>query len=261
MKTQRTKLFGLKKLRKIVQFAGSKGNWYVSPHKAYNSPKQFRLSHSLGRDRLLVRTDEIGKTHNWHEWMYMPRGDFHLPKNLPASEQEQQVRQECRDYLLSLPNPHKLRIIAHPTFAREQIHLSGEIKIEPVVGIYGQRSIFVQIKWGYPEAHNVIHRNSLPFKKTFFLGKKRVIDPKYANNDADCTRSPDNAKHSRMVISSAEQFVRTAIASGQLRMGAGRRAFSISFLTWKNNPKSMELFDLIESVDTHNTKPLKDTYE
>jgi len=254
---QRTKLFGLKKLKKI---AGKDPRWFVSPYKVYSSPEQFRLAQALGRRRLLVRGDEKGKSYLRYDWGSMPRTDVNVGRppitRKGSLRKERKVRAELdklgnRSILnsnMSLVEKGFLkgraRFIVHPTFLRREISVTGHAVLTKDSS--GKTTLKISISFN-PSKEATYHR-----------GVRKDVMAEYLISPEQWTRrskpligiwnprrlSADNSALSETIVGQIVDFIKKGVELKQIKLG--RQHTEISFLTWKSDPKQIELYDLIE---------------
>ncbi|MFA5931642.1 MAG: hypothetical protein WC821_05020 [archaeon] len=253
---QRTKLFGLKKLKKIV---GTDPRWVVSPHKVYASPEQFRLAHARGNKRLLVRGDEVGRNYTKFNWASMPRFDVGLRQFLFSVDQKNAEEQKARKDIGKIGkhyidghfyNPSasgmlgekalarkKMRLIVHPTRAREKIETTGQALI---TNRSGQTKLYFWLSFnaGKETVHRQIPKD-VSVEYVLVNGKwKQLTKFLYSKNAS--RRKAD------LVIKRMNEFIKRGVELNQIKLG--RLETEINFLTWKGDPK-IEVFDLIEKRD------------
>ena len=227
--TQMNKRFGLRKLKKIAGAPNTR--WFVSPHFVLRKPEQFRLSQAKGMPRLVVRTDERGRKYNTFIWGSMPREDVHV-----AGSSEEHIQKELSEIFAKTPAyfirkiPQEALII-HPTRPREDIEYTGAIRVAKGIG---KRPPSIEIFIAKPAPDKKIHRD-LPFDSF------EVV----FSNGSFALRNPNQKSvvHNQ-ILEHAIDLLQEAVRTKQLNLS--RPESIISFLTWKDAPSRLELFDMIE---------------
>lgn len=263
---QRTKLFGLKKLKKIV---ANSGQWSVAPYKVYSDPEQFRLKHTLDRPRLLVRTDERGRNYKIFDWSGMPRTEFEATDEWGFKNNEKTMRENLSKFDSNFKGDTKVsmfrrgrdrlsgiasrirRLIVHPTFLREKIALTGRIELfkSPDGGSIVRISFLenpspayrLHRKFFEPTSMNSFYIRSNHFSFSLSRGK---LNP-YLDN-------PKVKGQSREIVDSLVAFIERGVALKQIN--PRRLRTELNFLTWKDAPTKVEFFDLIEQRENQLNK-------
>jgi len=260
------KHFGLKKLKKI---AGRDPRWFVSPHIVYSSPEQLRLARMRGQPRLLVRTDEAGRTYNHLSHYAMPRFDVpgfglggHKDRKNAAlrslGEKEIQKRLASAKGKVNFPPGAKnmLRFIVHPTGKREDIAWTGSVLVHSEITRNKGRTVLTPkieiVLTPNPDPKETVHINLIDERDISFNYKngKFTFDKDYSQRKS----LKRNKKQENALISRIKELIQSAIDSNQIKFS---RTTQIQFLTWKKDPTKIELYDLKESRYAGNTaKPL-----
>ncbi len=222
-----TKLWGLKKLRKITR--GSR-NFGTAPYKAYTDPNQFHIEDALGHPRLLVRTDEKGRRYQRLEWRDMPREDVHIHNTFGRrSANESHVRKG----LAKMARRPGINIIVHPTRPREEIAYTGSFFFQK--SGEGKAGIRIYIKRN-PRAeetrHNIITEPLISIEDIF---EKPPKNPDSRGKNTDLKR----------IVNNAIEFARRALGTRQIRLSSERH-IEAHFLTFKRRPTFLEFYDLRE---------------
>ena len=242
---QTTKRFGLQKLKKIA--GGPNSRWVISPHFVLETVNQLRNKKLLGKPRILVRTDEKGKTYKHLEWGQMPRFDVitssDVRKNQKAISKTEGIRFNYKTPPDTFENHRakysKLRkYIIHPTRPREEIAIAGRVTICKMFG-KTLLSFFLSPTPSSFGAAIVTYE--------FKNGRiKKVTDPKLSSRfkfDSSLA-TPEQLLVRRKIVANALKFLKKGIESKQINPRRFNTVFS--FLTWKDAPTKLELYDLIE---------------
>ncbi|MCR4369223.1 MAG: hypothetical protein NUV67_04940 [archaeon] len=131
----------------------------------------------------------------------------------------------------SISDPDRKKVyIVHPTRERTEIAWTGRA----IIGDGRLRISLVDT----PSVNRPIHRqltgNNWSFK--FENGRFVVTEQELGN-----ARLP----HERQILENLLNLVNTSIQRGHIKI-ATEKPTEISFLTWKDNPAMLELYDLIE---------------
>lgn len=270
---QFNKLWGLKKLREIAK--GS-NRFRVIPFKVYEKPEQFRLKHALEQPRLLVRTDEKGRTYKKLSWARMPRIDINKPrKPFNKSKNEKMIQRELEKIgntdsmgeKLEEEDKRNARLIVHPTKKRRQIAFTGQITIENL-NLSGEIVLRISLAKN-PSAQVLVHRNLFlgsPFvykiKKNRFVPTEKTKEQLRAisRQDKETTTSDRfyqtfgfkaigrQDKQTTKIIGNCLAFLKKAIKTKQVK--PNRVKTEICFVTFKDNPTTLEFYDLQEFRET-----------
>ena len=235
---QFTKLWGLKKLKKIAQGLPSRVVG-VAPYLVRPTDPHIRERDIAGSDRLLVRTDEKGKSYQKLGWAYVPRYSIDLPfsrKKPGALSRYVRMRTRAaydteKNYFDGNPkvNPpgrfKHLRHILVPTHANEMRHAENSVEINHgAIGIH------------LPGADTIEWHQK---------GNKWVRSRKVELNPMQ-----------RALLARIMRFIREGIRSKQIIPRVGRR-FVLRYMLWKNNPGLPEFYDLQEYRETQEKKKKK----
>ncbi len=248
------KLRGLKKLREITKHTPGRATY--AQFKVYERPEQFRIGHAQGMPRLLVRSDEKGKTYNRLRWASMPRLDLNieakpsrarLTERLRARRAQGKAQREMgRRYhgtvdsekkLESYPFSKYARFIVHPTRRKEDMFCDGKVCIFRI-----DDNNFAQISMDFPANSTNSHLAGRWSERNFtcqweggkFLSAYGSIIYAQAIN-----RFPQ-------LIGNLEAFLKAGIETGQLQFRPRGRDIVMRFVTWKDKPEVPEFYDLLE---------------
>lgn len=228
----RTKLFGLKKLKLIVQ--GIPGV-RVAPFKVLGKPADFQQKHASGSPRLLVRTDERGKQYRSFQYAAMPRRD------VPTDFSEKTIRThlEEMEILANLGKPRKSRFwyIIHPTRNRWAVELTGNIRffIERGTPCAG-----VKFTSETNEKSHFFNEDAGEWCKYEWISG-RLTPTKFSSQFQSELLSP----RVKAMMDKIELLIQRAYITKQVA-DHGNRTTVIKFNTWNHAPKEIELYDLRE---------------
>lgn len=258
------KRFGIQKLKKIAA-ANPSTNWHVAPTMHLSTLRHFPNQKFADAKRVVVRTDEAGKSYQHLNWYFMPRFDA-IPKNNPKSTTREMRKKEAEHFNKATPpetytthraNYAKRRhYLLVPTHPREEIAYTGMATISAE---HGKPEIRLYIH-PTPGPQQTQHRNLLgaPFAKfephrgTLRRMPLTVSDMSLESFLSKAT--PKRKAQIRAIARNILSFIREGLETKQLKL---RREYTeISFLTWKDAPTKLELFDLIEVRQV----PQKDEY-
>jgi len=219
---QFNKQYGLKKLQQIAKGAR---NASVSPQVVLDSPEQFRIAQAKGMPRLLIRTDEIGRTYKRLNYGDMPREDILLDSHTKADESK--VRIGLQD-IISRKRSKRLKIIVHPTRKREDIALAGMIRISPKLTVLGI-------------ARPRLDKDHREVIRTDFQLQLRKDKRGFRLTGASGLRtlSPEEQKF----IAHALAFLNKGLREGQIK---AQHSTELNFLSWKDKPSEPEFYGLVE---------------
>lgn len=225
---QFTKLWGLKKLKKIAQGLPSNVAG-VAPYLVRPKDPHLREADLRRSKRLLVRTDERGKAYRRLQWAYVPRYSV----DIPVAESKKQalsryIRMRTRvaydneknffdgnAHINPLGRFKHLRHILHPTRAY------SERNAESMIEIFSD-GIHVNLPTR-EEAIILVMRG-----KRFFRTKKDNFTP-----------------GERMLLGNIMRFLKQAIRSRQINPLKSRR-FVLRYSLWNDSPHTPEFYDLQE---------------
>lgn len=240
---QMNKRFGLQKLKKI---AGKDRRWTVSPHMVLRTPEKFRIVRAKGMPRVLIRTDEVGKTYKHFVWDDVPRYE-----NTPQTVQLQHrlLEETVRDHLIHKGietgknydySIRRLLYIMHPTRPREDIHLFGTLQITP-----HDSATSIELKLGESDPNSTLHRKQVG---------PTVLFIKRGNKWTTSIPVPTLFKNYPNLLQTVRTFVNRAIKTRQINP---KRTTEMSFLTWVDAPEKPEFFDLVEQRNQPEKKETK----
>jgi len=247
------KRFGLQKLKKIAGTPNQR--WTVSPHITLKNIQNLRQKKLKNKPRLLVRTDEQGRAYDSLNWRKMPRFDAQTKEKIKDTQLEiAQAEKETlhKGYNYSTPESriHYIttrRYIIHPTRPREEIAYTGRAEIIK----YGNKSFLGIYISKNPDPTKPIHRSFLnapkltyeitvkQIKRTGRIGYAHI--PTTYRIDA---QTKTTQAHIRQLAANVLNFMRKGIRKHQINPRRPRT--EISFVTWKDAPTKLELYDLIE---------------
>ena len=165
----------------------------------------------------------------------MPRTDIEIKRLHELDMPEWDIRRQFARIQNSKGG--KKVLIVHPTKARENIAWSGRLRM---VG----RKLFISLI-EVPSTYNQYHRGlkAIPFECE--LSNNRFILA--TKSESRLNRLSDTLPDLQSILATTLQLTNKAIETKQLKLG--RAATEISFLTWKDNPQLLELYDLREFRD------------
>ncbi len=219
------KLWGLKKLRVIAK--GSR-RFSFAQFKVYEQGKDFQAEHAMGKERLLIRTDEKGKAYKHLAWVRMER------KDADAGKSEDELKNEIENARKSSREGWRTRVIMHPTKPRKNIAFTGQVRIEKRTNNKTLIRVGLMTK---PDERKHIHRGiNFEWFEFGFNGKKIKFLPR---------QSPQ--KYGRNTIKIVENclvFAHKAIKSRQVK--PRKRETIAHFLSFDDSPQKPEFYDLEE---------------
>ncbi|QQR92461.1 MAG: hypothetical protein IPJ89_04910 [Candidatus Iainarchaeum archaeon] len=230
---QFTKLWGLKKLKKIAQGLRP-GLVTISPYLVRPTNPHLRPRDIGNSERLLVRTDEKGKRYDNLAWSFVPRYSINTSgyskdsrRLSKAIEENTKKRYDSfnRGSRDSVNPPHyfkHLRHIIHPTHGYSNVYSEGIITIAPLRR--ATRSIITIV---------------LPY------GAKKEFTYDYKTRRVDAFEKAKYGPEQRRILSRLLRFLRYAIQSNQLQIKP-TRFLTLRYLTWKDAPTIPEFYDLQE---------------
>ncbi len=230
-----SKLFGLKKLRLLAK---GNPNAFVSPFKVYSSLNQIRKSHFRGMPRLLVRMDEKGKRYALLTWGAMPR------KDLKANEINSHI-DNLQLQSMKFPERYRKRIryLIHPTRNRSEIAWTGRISVSNTRYFKYSKLDFKNsnlVLTSAPSPANEIHRNLNEYNLKISLSDKG-----FQYNCSPLSKlDPLKKQQATSIANTLCNLFTNGIKTNQIKLG--RYYTSISFLSWKDAPTILELYDLAE---------------
>jgi hypothetical protein len=234
---QRSKLFGLKKLKAMTKGCPQ---IVVSPHKVYSSADQFRMFHTKNNPRLLVRTDEKGRNYKKYDWSVVPRDDVFLKEKtmrngyfgvISKKLNELEVRERIDEIANRIFRMH--RIIVHPTELRKKVGLVGNVFID--------KSGWITLNFS-PNSKSNPHFRFQFFKYSTALWIDRTKKPVQIKLSSGDMKRLDHPNVKKILIPLID-FLNKGFKEGQIKMS---RDTEISFLTWKEKPNEVEVYDLVE---------------
>lgn len=240
MPRQHTKLWGLKKLRKIIRgFPASAGRIAtLAPFKVYDSPAQFQRVHAQSQPRLLVRTDERGRFYDRLIWHLMPRFDFYF-----ASKGLSRVLRGERSFRKKLqktvvPGARNARFIVHPTRLIGEVDWVGEIEFGRF--LFSKRNR-IRLMLGRQRQSPSKH-----LRGSFFMYGSSILEFEWKNNHLVLVDplSQHRLEGIHSLVTNIELFLREAFRQKQLKLERHRTV--VRFNTWIDDPTTPEFYDLQE---------------
>ncbi len=251
------KLWGLKRLRTVCKHLPGVARFAL--FKIYDSPTQFRLSHLKENPRLVVRTDEKGRTYRRLMWETVPRFDINVAdyqprwwevtKGLKTSGIERRIRKgikaETSRFNQELAKSERadkqfMRYLVHPTRARSDVKYTGNLAVvegKNSAGSFANQQT-VRLSIGERSDFHYFGRgNSIVL---FHISKS----PSGIQIRREITQSAKNAPIK--LIENLEAFLQKAIETRQLKLN---RPDLLLFNTWKNEPYIPEFYDWQEFRD------------
>ena len=218
-RVQYNKLWGLKKLRLVCKRLPGVARF--APFKVYHFPEQHQTTHDQNRPRLLVRTDEKGKSYRQLEYNIVPRFDVKTDEWTPAyvrNQVSQRTKEPSRFF------QQRGRFIVHPTGTRESVACTGNIYLIPATKRSGA---VIRIDWGHGSKSGDI---------TF----DQTVSTRLLPSDIEHLPAHAPAGVSRALAANLAAFLRMAIQTRQLNLS---REHEFRFNSWKDDPDVPEFYD------------------
>jgi hypothetical protein len=237
----RTKLWGLKKIRKIHLEAKRQGitlNSRGIPYYVFSNPNQVQAHHVQGAERILIRTDftKTKMIQTSQEWSYLKRTETTEATNGNVNK----VRECMR--ALTPTTRKKTRFILHPTKLRKRIHFSASINKTSTGEIYLDLKIP-----GETEIHRQVPGTKIKLK----IKNGKVMVSKNFIRSVLFTIKPKL----RAFVENAVSFLNEGIRQRQINISPKSKPFELWCCSFKGEEGFPEFFDFLEGKAS-NREPL-----
>ncbi|MEI7961498.1 MAG: hypothetical protein WCI04_04130 [archaeon] len=247
---QRNKWFGLNKLRKIA--GGENPKWGITPTVVVSHPEQLNSLRFENAQRLVLRTDEKGRTYSQLNWETMPRYDLELDQTTGKIDPKKNYGTVAKlNAGRKWVRRNKTNYILHPTKERQNIAFTGQITFGRELANKLEVSFWLVKD---PPANRTIHREMVGKIKVTFLLKNGAL--KVESSEIPTKKRPlwravlglkktqANLTNEEKILGGVREFVEKGIKERQIN--PNRQRTQLSFLTWKDNPTKIEFYDLQE---------------